>query len=153
MSGITATQKENLLQAALEITCDCGWKVFPVKPREKIPLTEHGCKDATSNERTIVAWGEKWPDANIGVATGQASGIVVLDVDKRHGGDDSLFELEQKHGELPKTVEVITGGGGRHIYFKYPSGDVTVKNAAGLAGIAGLDIRGDGGYVVAPPSV
>jgi hypothetical protein len=90
-----------------------------------------------------------WPDTGIAVRTGAESGLVVLDVDPQHGGDDTLAELLAAHGVLPITVECFTGGGGRHIYFRHPGGEV--RNSAGKVG-PGLDIRGDGGYVVAPPS-
>ena len=83
------------------------------------------------------------------IVTGAVSSLVVLDVDPLHGGDTSIGELERAHGRLPHTVEAITGGGGRHAYFSHPGG--LVHNQVGLA--PGLDLRGDGGFVVAPPSV
>jgi hypothetical protein len=124
-----------------------GWLVFPLNG--KVPRTGHGLKDATTNADQIRAWWRDWPEAGIGVVTGQASDLLVLDVDPEHGGDDALHELEREHGQLPQTVEVLTGGGGRHVYFRHPGGDY--RNTAGRLG-AGLDTRGDGGYVVAPPS-
>ena len=81
--------------------------------------------------------------------TGSISRIVVLDIDFQHGGDASVERLEQQHGYMPVTVECRSGGGGRHLYFAHP-GDL-VRNKVGLA--AGVDLRGDGGYVVAPPSM
>jgi hypothetical protein len=86
----------------------------------------------------------------VGIATGAISGIVVLDIDPRHGGDDALDDLQGKHGKLPDTVEALTGGGGRHIIMRHPGG--RVQNSAGALG-RGLDIRGDGGYIIAPPSL
>jgi hypothetical protein len=77
------------------------------------------------------------------------SDLVVLDIDPRHGGDASLFELEQSHGPLPRTVEAHTGGGGHHIYLRHPGGSVP----DGISLAPGLEIRGDGGFVVAPPSM
>jgi hypothetical protein len=85
----------------------------------------------------------------VGLATGEVSGLVVLDIDPKHGGEDSLDNLLVKHGKLPETAEVLTGGDGRHIYFRHPG--VELRNSAGVVG-PGLDIRGDGGYVVAPGS-
>src|SRR5262245_50703619 len=85
----------------------------------KHPRTRNGLKDATTLERPIRAWWEQSPDANVGIVTGWKSGLLVLDVDPRHGGDESLLELERQHGSLPHTIEVLTGGGGRHLYFKY----------------------------------
>jgi hypothetical protein len=75
--------------------------------------------------------------------------LIVLDVDPQHGGDASLARLEQRHGPLPTTIEATTGGGGRHLYFAHPGG--LTRNRTGLA--QGIDLRGDGGYVVAPPSI
>jgi hypothetical protein len=111
-------------------------------------LVPHGVKEATTDKETVRRWWTQRPDANVGIATGVVSGIVVLDVDPRHGGDRSLAGFECQHGLLPKTVVAITGGGGRHLFFAYPC--VVVRNAIGLA--PGLDVRGDGGYVIAPPS-
>ena len=87
--------------------------------------------------------------SNVGIATGAASGIFVLDVDPKNGSDDSLDSLIAKHGRLPDSLQAITGSGGRHFYFKHPGG--TVRNEVSI--LPGLDIRGDGGFVVAPPSV
>jgi len=141
-----------------------GWRVFPVhtvrkgrcscgrpdcRDPGKHPRTRHGLTDASAEVAVVQSWWMKWPDANLGVATG--GGFFALDVDPRHAGDESLHALEAQHGELPATVESLTGGGGRHLLFLSPKGQ-TVRNATGLAGWPGLDIRGDGGYIVAPPS-
>jgi hypothetical protein len=99
--------------------------------------------------REVARWFRRWPDANVAVVTGAVSGLVVLDVDVRHGGADSLAQLEARYGPLPRTVEAITGGGGRHLYFAHPGG--VLHNKVGIR--PGLDLRGDGGYVVAPPSL
>ena len=88
--------------------------------------------------------------SNMGIRTGPESGLVVLDVDPRHGGDESLRQLEDQHGPLPETPTVRTGGGGQHFYFQHPG--FRVPSRSGVLG-AGLDIRGDGGSVVAPPSL
>ena len=87
--------------------------------------------------------------ANIGIVTGIVSRLVVLDIDPRHDGDDALILLQRKHGPLPHTVEALTGGGGRHVYFLHPG--KPMHNKVGL--VAGIDLRADGGLVVAPPSV
>jgi Bifunctional DNA primase/polymerase, N-terminal/Primase C terminal 1 (PriCT-1) len=126
-----------------------GLPVFPV--RGKLPLTEHGFKDASTDVDTIRGWYERWPDANVAIPTGPASGLVVLDVDPRHDGGKSLAALEEKHGPLPLTLEVRTGGGGRHLFFALGN-EQNVRNSAGKLG-PGLDVRGDGGYIVAPPSI
>lgn len=127
-----------------------GYRVFPVKPGGKAPLTKNGFHDATTSQDPIAAWWSRDPSANIGLATGRISGVVVLDVDPGHGGDESLADLERAHGPLPETVEAITGGGGRHLYFRAPS--QAVPCSASRIG-RGLDVRGDGGYVVVPPSI
>jgi hypothetical protein len=126
-----------------------GLWVFPCRPRDKIPATPHGYKDATTDADTIEHWWHLEPDCNIGVATGQRSGVFVVDVD----GEDAeaeLRKLEAQHGALPSTVEAITARG-RHMYFVW-SAKHPVPNTAGKIA-PGIDTRGEGGYVLAPPSV
>jgi Bifunctional DNA primase/polymerase, N-terminal len=127
-----------------------GVPVFPCEPGGKRPLTRNGFWDATTEARRIEAWWARWPAANVGVPTGRRSGLLVLDADPRDGGLDSLTLLEREWGPLPGTARARTGGGGVHVFFAYPAGE-TVRNSAGLLG-AGLDVRGEGGYVVVPPS-
>ncbi len=127
-----------------------GRAIFPLRPAGKTPLTAHGLNDATVDPAQITTWWRKWPDANIGLVTGVRNSFWVLDIDGMDG-ESSLRKLEAAHGALPQTVEVITGGGGRHLYFKYPP-QGKILNSAGRLG-ACLDIRGNGGYVVAPPSI
>ncbi|MCH8112706.1 MAG: bifunctional DNA primase/polymerase [Proteobacteria bacterium] len=124
-----------------------GRAVFPLKPRGKTPLTQHGLNDATKDAIQISAWWQQWPEANIGCATGQASGFWSLDIDGDEG-EASLRSLEAQHGELPRTVEIITGRG-RQAFFKY---ETPIRNSAGRLG-TGLDVRGDGGYTILPPSI
>lgn len=90
----------DLALPALEYRERFGFAVFPCKPRDKTPLATHGCKSATVDSVRIRAWWERHPDANVAIATGARSGVVVLDVDPRHGGDKSLRELQLKHGPL-----------------------------------------------------
>ena len=111
-------------------------------------LAPRGLLDASTDQTRIREWWLSTPNANIGLATGR---LIVLDVDPRHGGDESLKQLQERTGPLPLTWRVLTGGGGQHIYFRAPTG-VEVRNSAGRLG-AGLDVRGVGGYVVAPPSI
>ena len=127
-----------------------GWSVIPLKAGEKRPMVpwEFFQRERPSTGQ-VQKWFEEYPDANVGVVTGAISGLVILDVDPAHGGEESLAELEQQHGALPDTVEALTGGGGRHLYFCHPGG--TVHNRVGLK--PGIDLRGDGGLVVVPPSV
>jgi KaiC/GvpD/RAD55 family RecA-like ATPase len=115
----------------------------------KHPIAAHGVKEATTDEATIKRWWERTPEANIGVAAGAGAGFFVLDIDTAKGGDDSLLELQCTHGELPPTVEAITGSGGRHLLFRMPG--VAIRNRVGFA--PGLDTRSDGGYIVAAPSL
>jgi len=125
-----------------------GMAVLPCVPGEKRPATRRGVKDATTDRGEVIRAWTAQSEANVAIATGTASGIVVLDVDPRNGGDASLAELERLHGELPDTLRVSTGGGGRHYYFAATEAPV----ASGVLA-PGLDVKGDGGYVVAPPSV
>ncbi|MHB8419130.1 MAG: bifunctional DNA primase/polymerase [Myxococcales bacterium] len=118
-----------------------GARVLPLRPAGKLPLTAHGCRDATSDAAAVRAWWQRWPGANVGLATG--GGLLVVDVDPRHGGAESLAGLP----ELPATRESLTGGGGRHLFYRGQA-----RCSAGRLG-PGLDVRGEGGYVVAPPSV
>ncbi|MBI2192444.1 MAG: bifunctional DNA primase/polymerase [Planctomycetes bacterium] len=106
-------------------------------------------KESSVDTRVLSEWFRRWPETNIGIATGTVSEIMVLDVDPRHGGLDSLKRLEKQNGGLPPTPTVSTGGRGFHHYLKHPGR--AVKNKIGL--LSGLDIRGDAGFVVAPPSL
>lgn len=126
-----------------------GLLVFPCRPRGKAPLTARGCLDATTEAGRIDSWWAVWPNANLAVATGAASGVFVIDVDDDEG-EASLRRLEDEHGALPATVEVITGRG-RHLYFRVP-GKGQIRNSAGKLG-EGLDVRGEHGYVMVPPSI
>lgn len=125
-----------------------GWSVIPVS-RDKRPLVAWaGFQKRRASESEIRAWYSQWPDAGVAIVCGAISGdLVVLDVDPRHGGSDSLDALVELHGQLPPSPVAKTGGGGTHYYFRAP----------GLGCIpslrSGLDLKGDGGYVVAPPSL
>ncbi len=125
--------------------------MFPCRPGEKRPATEHGLQDAKTDAASIIAYWSKRPDANIGVATGAVSGIFVLDVDEDEGVDGmgELFKLEDQYDELPTTLSVKTPRGGSHLYFQHPGW--AIRNTAGFPA-PGLDIRGDGGYVLIPSS-
>jgi hypothetical protein len=127
-----------------------GWSVIPVKARAKAPLVKwEEFQRRRAEAAEIEAWFARWPRANVGVVTGAVSGLAVLDIDPRHGGDDSLAGWEREHGPLPRTVEAATGGGGRHLYFRAPL--PAPRNRVGLA--QGIDLRCEGGLVVAPPSL
>ena len=130
-----------------------GLAVFPLAPGTKIPLSgSHGFHDATTDCDVARARWAKTPSANIGVATGARSGFWVLDIDPEHGGDQALADLEAKHGTLPATIAASTPSGGRHMYWRWNAEGLEIRNSAGRIG-PGLDVRGEGGSIVAPPSV
>ena len=149
----------NLLDHALAYA-ERGWHVFPVHTPQKDgtcscrrtdctrvgkhPRTSQGRNSATTAPGTIRNWWTSWPDANIGIATGKESGLIVLDVDE--GGDDTLVQLP-----TPDTVEQITGSGGRHLVYQRP--DASARYLTKVKFMPGLDSRADGGYIVAPPSL
>ncbi len=137
-----------MIRTALQLAAK-GLHVFPCKPHNKQPATANGLKDATTDPDTIRAWWKQQPLCNVAIATGAVSGVFVLDVDGLDA-EAALRRLEEEYGAaLPETVEVITARG-RHIYFNWPN--QPVRNSASKIGTH-LDIRGDGGYVIAPPSV
>lgn len=118
----------------------------------KHPRTRHGLHDATLDAQIIKGWWTRWPNAGVGIRTGSASGLVVIDVDPGHGGQTSFNALLKDHGGLRQVpLRVRTGGDGWHLYFAHPG--TAVPNDAGRRLGPGLDVRGDGGYVVAPPSI
>ena len=155
MTGAASTparqcEASSLLEAALWYARK-GFAVFPLTPGEKVPLKgSAGFKDATTDKDKITEWWQANPDANIGLATGAQTGVWVLDIDAHKDGGSTIDALEAKHGKLPDTVEVLTPHGGRHLWFAWPPNG-TVCTSVGKIGV-GVDIRGDGGYVVVPPS-
>jgi putative DNA primase/helicase len=116
----------------------------------KHPRTKNGVKDASTDGAKIRRWWEIWEDANIGIAPGKEAGFFVLDVDPRNSGDETLVSMERKHGSLSETRAADTGGSGIHLLFKYP--DFSIQNFTGGLG-PGLDIKSDGGSIVAAPSL
>jgi len=136
-------------QAAIDYL-DRGWSVIPVREREKRPAVPwKAYQEKYVSEDTLHDWFRRTPDFNVAIVTGALSGLVVVDVDPRHGGRESLRKLERANGSLPGTMESITGGGGRHLYFAHPGG--VVHNRTNIE--PGIDLRGDGGCIVAPPSI
>lgn len=146
---MTSPADSEPLSTALRLAAQ-GIPVFPCRP-DKRPYTKHGFKDATADQNVIREWWRLHPDALIGLPTGQASGLVVLDVDRKPGrdGEATLSALVLNHGKLPDTYEARTPSGGQHIYFSRPADGLACSNDK-LG--AGLDIRADGGYVIYPPS-
>jgi hypothetical protein len=146
-----------------------GFHVFPLHSPEVIggcscgksdcsnvgkhPRTSDGFKAATVDPERIKSWWRKWPLANIGIATGKVSNLLVVDVDPRHGGWQSLETLMHRIGEVfSPTVEAITGDG-RHFYFQMPEADIRNSSGEHSSLGKGIDIRANGGYVVAAPSL
>ncbi len=134
------------LEAALAYATR-GLYVLPCLPRLKLPACTHGYRDATTDREKIARWWSALPSANLGMACAP-SGIVVIDVDPRSGGDRTLAALEAQLGTLPETVEARTGGpdGGRHLLFRAPHGRL-VGNLGD-----GLDVKHEG-YILVAPSV
>ncbi|MBI5445867.1 MAG: bifunctional DNA primase/polymerase [Deltaproteobacteria bacterium] len=127
-----------------------GIPVFPCRPNGKEPLTGRGFLDASTDPEQIRAWWQRWPDANIGIPTGDPSGWLVVDLDRKPGADGvaELQRLQEQNGPIPHTACARTGGGGLHLIFRHPGG---IRSRTGVR--PGIDVRGDGGYIVAPPSV
>jgi putative DNA primase/helicase len=155
-----AAHTEKLLTAAFSYAAR-GWHVFPChslfdgvcgcgkvdcRNTAKHPMTPAGFHDATTDELLIRAWWQKWPLANIAIATGKVSGIVVIDIDSRHSADSfkALFP-----GIDFKSIPTVTTGRGWHLYFRHPGG--TVPSRQGI--FPGVDVKADGGYILAPPSI
>lgn len=150
--------KENneLLSAALHYAVDLGWPVFPSWPGKKNPLTPNGCYDAKTDPGALQFWWNKWPDANVAVATGNISGILVIDLDykpeENKDGPAELQAWERETGyKLPETVTAVSGSGGQHLYYRYDPTKVKVGSKVNL--IWGIDVRADRSCVIAPPSV
>ncbi len=106
---------------------------------------------ATTDPAQVAAWKRSFPNANYAAATGKAAGVIVLDVDPEKGGGESLGKLIDLHGPFDETLTTLTGGGGFHAFFKYPDG-IEIKNSTSKIA-PGLDVRGDGGLVIIPPSL
>lgn len=147
-------QRGRALEAALAYAGE-GFAVFPCKP-DKSPRTKNGFYDATTDEDQIRRWWAAHPSDLVGLRTGEGSGVFVLDLDNGEVGHASLEHLEAEHGRLPETYTVRTSGNpekgkgpGEHRYFRYPG--AAVKSTVSAIG-DNLDVRGDGGYVIAPPS-
>lgn len=138
-----------MLEAALAYAAR-GWPVFPCNGKK--PRTMHGFKEATTDAEKIRDWWLTWPQADIGIPTGRASGLFVLDVDVKHGvpGKESIDDLEREHGMLPLTPHQTTPNGGDHYLFQYPT-NKEIRNSTSDVG-DGIDIRGEGGYFIAAPS-
>lgn len=128
-----------------------GVPVFPCVPRGKRPLTAHGFHDATVNMQRVVSWWRRWPDANIGLPTGAAAGVEVVDVDRKAGESGfSSFEQARRVGLVSGWLALVrTPSGGMHVY---SPADPSRPQPSWQAASARVDFRGEGGYVILPPS-
>ncbi|RYV49372.1 bifunctional DNA primase/polymerase [Pengzhenrongella frigida] len=145
-----ASSRESLAEAALGFA-QAGIAVFPCVSLGKVPLTAHGFKDASADPNRVESWWRKHPDANVGLPTGAASGVDVVDIDV-HGQASGFPALERaRDAELVNTwVWVVrTPSGGLHAYFPHPPGS---QQRSWQSPRTHIDFRGDGGYVIAPPS-
>ena len=144
----------SMLDAVLHYATVLRIPVFPCNPDDKRPFTLHGFKDASREETQIRAWWARFPEAMIGIPTGENSGIWVLDIDvdptKGVNGFPLWSELIARNGEVPATLTSITPRGGRHLFFLWQP-QFTIKSTQGVPG-DGIDIRSNGGYVILPPS-
>lgn len=154
MAHIDTPQPQDTLSVALRYAA-LGLRVIPIAPGRKHPPVPEWQKAATCDPQIITAWWTGlYRDHGVGIATGPGSGVWVLDVDTAGAkvGAASLHELEQLYAPLPATVESITGTGGRHLFFAWDPAHPVRNNQSGKAGID-LDVRGDGGQVVAAPTI
>jgi putative DNA primase/helicase len=151
-SGYVSTQADVAAEAHALATQ--GVRIFPCHPITKRPLVPTGFKAATSDGPTVDAWWRRWPKAMIGMPMGESNGLFALDIDRDAAtgldGFCALASLEEMHGPLPPTRTQRTPRGGEHRLFRWPG--VKVRNSASKIG-AGIDIRGDGGYIIVPPSM
>ena len=135
------------LEAALSYA-KRGWPIFPCKVNAKRPLTPKGVHNATIDESRIRQWWAMWPQANIGLACGTASGLVVIDVDGEDGRQ-SLQKLVDTHGPLPRTLASSTGRG---VHYIFRAGDDPIRTTTSELG-KGIDTRSTSNYIIAPPSI
>jgi hypothetical protein len=141
----------DLAIAAVAYAENAGVLVHPCRPNRKEPILDAWQKLATMDAWQIGRWWQQRPNANIGIACGGPKRLLVVDIDPDKGGEVTFANLEVEHGVLPETVESITPSGGRHVYLVVPAERPMPGNSAGKLG-PGIDTRGQGGYVVAPPS-
>ena len=146
-----ALQRRTPVDAALFYAAQ-GWPVFPCRP-DKRPLTDHGFHDSSTEESDIQQWWHRWTDALVGIATGAASGLVVLDIDVKRPAQQGFDTLEELgFASLPETPMVHTPSGGLHVYFHVPDHELlpSTQGEQGRGIGRGLDWRGQGGYIIAP---
>lgn len=156
----------DILHAARSYAQDRHWPVFPVHNPDvtgqcscgvhdcrnagKHPRTQNGLKDATTDAAQIDRWWTRRPEANIGTGAGADAGVFVVDIDPG-GGYETADALQNQYGAFPATLAAQTGGGGLHLIYAWPETGI-IRNSAGKLG-PGIDVRGEGGYFIAPPSL
>ncbi len=143
-----ASSQESCLEAALQYLRQ-GWPVIPIgldekKAWKKALIAWKHFEQQLPSEDEVKSWWIQYPYARVGIVTGRISGLLVVDIDPRHGGFESMRELN-----LPVTLMTTTGSGGNHLIYRYPN-DRLIRNSVNIR--PGIDIRGEGGYIVAPPS-
>ncbi|MCV6548574.1 MAG: phage/plasmid primase, P4 family [Cohaesibacter sp.] len=153
------TDEKTMLGHALDLA-KRGFSVFPADPKTKRPLIKEWGKHACADPEKITHWWERFPKAMIGVPMGAASDCWVLDLDAKTDPEtgeviaveDLIDQIEQAIGEpLPPALTAVTPRGGYHLYFKWPTDGREVRNRGAM--LPHVDVRGQGGYVIAPPSV
>lgn len=150
-TALTQASRQSSLPTAARDLAAAGVPVFPCVPGGKRPLVKRGFHDATTEADQIAVWWERYPQANIGIPTGAWSGVVVVDVDV-HGpvSGFAAFDRAGRTGLVDGWWFLVdTPSGGRHAY--YPATDGVVQRSW-QAARAGIDFRGDGGYIIVPPS-
>jgi hypothetical protein len=126
-----------------------GWATFPLAVGKKVPIAgSNGFKSASADPRVVAERAVRHPNANIAIATGMLSGLLVIDIDPRNGGERTLLKLDRAGKRFPPTVEAISCQGGRHLYYAHTAPALTKRTLG-----PGIDVKSDGGYIVAPPSV
>jgi hypothetical protein len=152
-NGSSEFQPQTAKEYAVAYGGQLHLRVAPIPEGYKFPKGISNWQEkATADPRAITAAWAKHPEWGVCIVTGPESGVFVLDIDPRHGGDQSLTDLVAEHGALPFTWMTQTGGGGSHMYFRYPEGRM-ITNGAATNLPEGLDVRGLGGQVVAPPTI
>jgi len=149
--------------AAIQYAINRNWKIFPAvaggaKKSYKAARHSGGANWGMTNDPDVIRRDyDRWPDANVGIPTGEVNGFFVVEADTpaAHNGVDgiaSMRELQRLHGELPDTLMAMSPSGSTHWYFRHPGEGIKIQQSAGKLA-AGIDVRGEGGMVIAPPSI
>lgn len=151
---------DRLITQSAQLMAENNLFVLPVNRNTKAPFNKGGSKNASTDPDTIARWfNQDFPQSNVAIATGKNHGglvVIDIDLDDDHGVDgfDTLRKWEHEHGQLPETAMVKTGSGGCHYYYRTDKQIHNIQNARDAQdNPLGIDVRGEGGYVVAPPSI